>query len=75
MQICPNSGVPINDTVQVRTFKDVGCNPLAPFTTPQQWQLCHLIVNTNIGTTKLNNILKHRLIVPDTKAKEINQLY
>jgi hypothetical protein len=75
MQIRPNSEAPINDTVRVHTFENDGWIPLAPFTTPQQWQLCHSFVNANVGSTKLNNILKHKLIVPDTKAKNLDQLY
>jgi len=75
MEIFPNTGAPIDDTVRVHSFEDEDWDPLAPFATPQQWQLCRSIVDTNLGKTKLNNILKQRLIVPDANAKNPDQLY
>jgi len=74
-EIFPNAGAPIDDTVRVHSFEDDDWDPLAPFATPQQWQLCRSIVDTNLGETKLNNILKRRLIVPDANAKIPDQLY
>jgi len=32
-------------------------------------------VDTNLGKTKVNNILKQKLIIPDTNAKPSDQLY
>jgi hypothetical protein len=55
-------------------LEDDDWDPLAQFATPQQWQLCRSIVDTNLGKTKLNNILERRLIVPDTNAKHPDQL-
>jgi len=75
MEICPNAGAPINDTVRVHSSEDDDWDPLAPFATPHQWQLCRSIVDTNLGKPKLNNILKPRLIVPDANAKIPDQLY
>jgi hypothetical protein len=75
MEIFPNAEALIDDTVRVHSFEDDDWDPLAPFATPQQWQLCHSIVDTNLGKTKLNNILKRRLIVPDANAKNPDQLY
>ena len=49
--------------------------PFAPFATPQQWRLCCSIVDANLGKTKLTNILKRRLIVPDANSKYPDQLY
>jgi len=74
-EIFPNTGAPINVTVRVHPFPDDDWDPLAPFATPQQWQLCRSIVDTNLGKMKLNNILKRRLIVPDANAKNPDQLY
>ena len=74
-EIFPNAGAPIDDTVRVHSFEDDDWDPLAPFATPQQWQLCRSIVDTNLGKTKLNNILKRRLIVPDANGKNPDQLY
>jgi hypothetical protein len=74
MEIFPNAGAPIDDTVRVHSFVDDDWDPLALFATPQQWQLCRSIVDTNLGKTKLNNILKRRLIVPDANAKNPDQL-
>jgi len=73
--IFPIAGAQIDDTVQVHSSEDDACHPLALFVTPQQWQLCRSIVDTNLDKTKLNNILKRRLIVPDTNAKNPDQLY
>ena len=50
----PNAGAPIDVTVKVDSFEDDDWDPLAPFPTPQQWQLCRSIVDTNLGKTKLN---------------------
>jgi len=75
MELFPNAGAPIDDTVQVHSFEDDDGDPLAPFATPQQWQRCRSFVGTNLGKTKLNNILKRRLIVPDANAKNHDQLY
>jgi len=61
-------GAPIYNTVRVHSFEDNDWDSLAPFATPQQWQLCCSIVDTNLGKTKLNNNLKRRLIVPDANA-------
>jgi len=58
IEIFPNAGAPIDDTVPVHAFDDDEWDPLAPFATPQQWQLCRSIGDTNLGKTKLNNILK-----------------
>ena len=74
-EIFPNAGAPIDDTVRVHSFDHDDRDPLAPFATAQKWQLCHSIVDTNLGKTKLNNILKRRLIVPDANAKNPDQLY
>jgi len=74
-EIFPNAGATINDTVRAHPVEDDEWDPLAPFATPQHWQLCHSIVDTNLGKTKLNNILKRRLIVPDANAKNPDQLY
>jgi len=73
--IFPNAGAPIDDTVRVHSFEDDDWDRLAPFATPQQWQLCRSIVDTNLGKTKLNNILKRRFIVPDANAKNPDQHY
>jgi len=56
------------------TFEDDDWDPHALFATPQQWQLCHTIVNSNLSKTKLN-ILIPRLIVPDTNCKNPVQFY
>jgi len=56
------------------TFEDDDWDPHALFATPQQWQLCHTIVNSNLCKMKLN-ILISRLIVPDTNCKNPVQLY
>jgi len=74
-EIFPKPGAPINDTVQVQSFENDDWDRLAPFATPQQWQLCHCIVDTNLGQTKLNNILKWRLSLPDANVKNPDQLY
>jgi len=74
-EIFPDAGAPIDDTVRVHPFEDDDWDPLAPFAIPQQWQLCSSIVDTNLGKTKLNNILKRRLIVPDANAKNPDRLY
>jgi hypothetical protein len=68
IELFPNAGALINDTVQVQTFEDDDWNPLAPFATPQQWELCSPIVGTNLCKMKLNNVLKRKLIVPDVNA-------
>jgi len=60
-EIFPNAGAPIDDTVRVHSCEDDDWDPLAPFATPQQWQLCRSIVDTNLGKMKLN---KH----PQTKT-------
>jgi len=57
-EIFTNAGAPFDDTVQVQSSQDDDWDPLALIATPQQWQLCHSIVDTNLGKTKLNNILK-----------------
>jgi hypothetical protein len=68
IELFPNAGALINDTVQVQTFEEDDWNPLAPFATPQQWELCSPMVGTNLGKMKLNNVLKQKLIVPDVSA-------
>jgi len=73
-EIFPNAEAPIDDTVQVHSFQHDDWHPLAPFVTPQQWQLWCSIVDTNLGKTKLNNILKRRLIVPNANAKNPDQV-
>lgn len=67
-------GAPINNTVRVQLFEDEDWYPLAVFATPKQWQLCSSIVDTNLGNMKLNNVLKRRLIVPDSNAENPDQL-
>jgi hypothetical protein len=67
-EIFPNAGGQIDDTVRVQSFEDDDLDSLALFGTPQQWQLCCSIVDNNLGKTKVNNILKRRLIVPDANA-------
>jgi hypothetical protein len=74
-EIFPNAEAPIDHTVRVHSFEDDNWDPLAAFATPQQLQLCRSIVDTNLGKTKLNNIFKRRLIVPDANAKNVDQLY
>jgi hypothetical protein len=75
MEKLPNAGAPLDDSVRVHSFEDDDWDPLAPFGTPQRWQLCHSIVDTNLGKTKLNNILTQRLIVHDTSAQHPEQHY
>jgi len=70
--IFPNTEAPIGDTVHVHFFEDDDCDPLAVFATHQQWQLCHSIVDTNLGKTKLNNIIEWLLIVPNANANNPN---
>jgi hypothetical protein len=74
LDIFPNARAPIDDTVPVQSFEDDDWDPLDLFATPQQWQLCCSIVDTDRGKTKLNNIIKRRLIVPDPYAKNPDQL-
>jgi hypothetical protein len=74
-EIYPNTEVQIDDTVRVQPIQDDDWDPLALFATLQQWQLCSSIVDTILGKTKLNNILKRRLIVPYANAKNPDQLY
>jgi len=50
-EIFPNPGAAINDPVRVHSFEDDDWDPLALFATPQQWQLCCSIVDTNLGKT------------------------
>jgi len=73
--IFPNTEAPIDDTVRVHSFEDYYWGPLALFAIRQQWQLCRSIVDDNLGITKLNNILKGRLIVSDANTKNPDQLY
>jgi len=75
MEILSNAGTPIDDTVRVHSFRDDDWDPLPLFASPQQWQLCRSIVHTNLGKTKLSNILNRRLILPDADAKNPDQLY
>jgi len=70
----PNAGAPIDDTVQVHSFEDDDWDPLAPFATPQQSQICCSIVDSNLGKTKVHNILERRLIVPHANVKNPNSL-
>jgi len=72
--ILPHMGAPINNTVRIQLFEDEDWYPLAVFATPKQWQLCSSIVDTNLGNMKLNNVLKRRLIVPDSNAENPDQL-
>jgi hypothetical protein len=74
-EIFTNTGAPIDDTVRVHSFDGHDCDPHALFPTPQQWQLCSSIVDSDLGIAKLNNILKRRHIVPDADAKNPNQLF
>jgi len=71
MEIFLITGAPIDDTVRVLFFEDDDWDAVALFATPQQWQLCCSIVDTNLGKAKLNNILQWRLIVPDANAKAL----
>jgi len=73
--VLPNAGTPMDDTIQVHSFEDDDRDPLALFATPQKWQLCRSSVDTNLGKTKLNNIVKWSLIVPNANAKHHDQLY
>jgi len=75
MEILSNAGTQIDDTVRVHSFEDEDWDPLPLFATPQQWQLCRSIMDTNLGKTKLSNILKRRLILPDANAKNPDQLH
>jgi len=75
MEIIPNAGAPINDTVRVHSLEDDDWDPLALFATHQQRQQCNSIVDTNQCKTKLNNILKGRLILPDAIANNPDLLY
>jgi len=75
MEIFLNAGAPIDDTACVQSYEDDDWDLFSPFATSQQWQLCCSIVATNQGTTKLNNILKRRLIVADANAKKPDHLY
>jgi len=75
MEIFPHAGAPIDDTLQVNSFEDDDCDPLAPFVTAHSWQLCYSIVDTNLGKSKPNNIVKPILIIPDANAKNPHQLY
>jgi len=54
--VFPNAGPPIDDIVCITSFELDNWDPLAPFTTPKQWQLCRSIVDTNVGKIKLNNL-------------------
>jgi hypothetical protein len=58
MEIFLNTGAPIDGTVRVHSFQHDDWVPLALFATPQQRHLCPSSVDTNLGKTKLNNILK-----------------
>jgi len=74
-EIFRNAGTPIDDKVWVQSFQYDNWDCPAPFATPQQSQLCHSLLDTNLGKTKLNNILKWRVIVPNTNNENLDQLY
>ncbi|KAF8524251.1 hypothetical protein BDD12DRAFT_811059 [Trichophaea hybrida] len=75
MEGFPHTGAPFDNIGHIPSFELDNWDPLSPFTTPEKWQLCRSIVDTNMGKTKLNNLLKRRLIVPGTDAKHADQLY
>jgi len=75
MERFPTSAASISNPVQFHYFEDDNWDPFAPCTTPQQWQLCCSLVDTNLRKTILNNILHWRLIVPTANAKHPDQLY
>jgi len=73
-ELFPNAETPINNIVQVQSFPKNHWDSRALFATPQQWLLCNSVVDTNLGKTKLNNILKWRLIAPNLNFKNPDQL-
>ena len=74
-EICPITGSPIDDTLQVVSIKDDDLDPLAPFAIPQWSLLCRSNVYTYLGKIKVHNIIKRRLIIPAANATKHDKLY
>jgi len=64
----------MDNSVELQSLQNEYWNTNAPFATPQLGQLCHSIVDNNLGKTKLNIILTRWLIVPDDIAQSPDQM-
>ena len=66
-------GAPHGDIIKP-FFQHADWEPLAPFVTIEQWQLCRTVVEANIGQGMCDRMLQRYLFVPNAKISSPKQL-
>ena len=72
-EVFPNAGAPLGDITEP-FFQHADWEPLAPFETIEQWQLCRTVVEENIGQGMCDRMLQRHLFVPNAKISSAKQL-
>ena len=72
-EVFPNAGAPLGDITEP-FFQHADWEPLAPFETIEQWQLCRTVVEENIGQGMCDRMLQRYLFVPNAKISSAKQL-
>ena len=67
-----NAGALLGDITEP-FFQHADWEPLAPFATIEQWQLCRTVVEENIGQGMCDRMLQRYLFVPNAKISSAKQ--